>query len=147
VAASLRGRAPAGVEVVEHEGEPIDLVELVEGAPELWVVDAVCSGAPAGTLHRLDASSGPLPAELFGVSTHRLGLADALELARALGKLPPRVVVYGVEGSQFEPGSAPSELVALAAERLADTLVKELTQATEASTRPVRNGVDTPTSD
>ena len=42
----------------------------------------------------------------FGASsTHALGLADAVELARSLGRLPQRVVVYGIEGAAFEFGN------------------------------------------
>jgi hydrogenase maturation protease len=129
VAASVGARCPPGVEVVQHEGEPITLIEACEGAPAVWIVDAVSSGAQPGALHRFDAARVPLPAELFGVSTHRLGLADALELARALGRLPAQVIVYGIEANEFEPGGPLSPPVARAVERLADLLVEELTQA------------------
>ena len=125
-AAVAAGAAAADVEVVEHEGEPIELVEMIGATPELWIVDAVCSGAQAGSLHRLDAAAGRLPATLFGVSTHRIGLADALELARALGRLPPSVVVHGIEGRNFEPGRTLSAPVARAADRLAGILLDEL---------------------
>jgi hydrogenase maturation protease len=126
VAASVSARNPAGVEVVEHEGEPIELIEVCEGAPAVWIVDAVSSGAPAGALHRFDAGERALPAALFGLSSHRLGLAAALELSRTLGRLPPRVIVYGIEGAQFETGQPLSPAVALAAERLAGLLFAEL---------------------
>jgi hydrogenase maturation protease len=126
VAAAVAAGGPADVEVVEHDGEPIELVEMIGATSELWIVDAVCSGAQAGLLHRLDAAAGPLPAALFGVSTHRIGLADALELARALGRLPPRVVVHGVEGRDFEPGATLSAPVARAADRLAGLLLEQL---------------------
>ena len=46
------------------------------------------SGAAPGTTRRLDASRERLPAELFRGSTHALGLAEAVELARALDRLP-----------------------------------------------------------
>ena len=58
----------------------------------------------AGTIHRLDASERELPAELFRASTHHVGLAEAVELARALGRLPARTVIYGIEGESFEIG-------------------------------------------
>ena len=132
MAAAVGARQPAGLEVVEHEGEPIELIEACEGAPAVWIVDAVCSGGKPGTLHRLDASEGPLPAQLFGVSTHRLGLADAIELARALGRLPARVIVYGIEATEFEPGRPLSAPVALAAEQLTDTLLEELARPAHA---------------
>jgi hydrogenase maturation protease len=112
--------------VIEHEGEPIELIEACDGAAAVWIVDAVCSGALAGTVHRFDAGNQSLPAAMFGLSTHRLGLADALEISRTLGRLPPRVVVYGIEGARFEPGRPLTPAVARAAERLAATLIEEL---------------------
>ncbi len=117
----------AGLEVARRlggralEGEPAGLIEALEGADEAVVVDAVSSGAPPGTVHRLEAGSSPLPAELFGVSsTHALGLAEAVELARALGRLPARVVVYGIEGADFAPGSGLSPEVAAAVDRVVE---------------------------
>lgn len=127
VAASVGRRNPPGVEVVEHEGEPLELIEACEGAGAVWLVDAVSSGAAAGTLHRFDVSDRALPSELFRVSTHRLGLSEVVELARTLGRLPPQVVVYGIEARSFETGLEPSAAVAIAAEALAQTLVDELT--------------------
>jgi hydrogenase maturation protease len=41
-----------------------------------------------------------------------VGLADAIELARALGRLPPRVTVYGIEGERFDTGAPLSDSVA-----------------------------------
>ena len=126
VAALLSERAPAGVEVVAHEREPLDLIEAFDGAAAVWLIDAVHSGAPPGTLHRFDASERALPAELFSISTHRLGLADVLELARALGRLPPSVIVHGIEGARFEAGNELSPAVAAATRELATTLAAEV---------------------
>jgi hydrogenase maturation protease len=115
-----------GIEVARRvgghvlSGEPIGLVEALDGEDEVVLVDAVSSGAPAGTLFVFDAGSRPLPAPLFGPSsTHALGLAEAVELARALGRLPRRVVVYGIEGESFEFGKGLTAAVAEAADRVA----------------------------
>ena len=102
------------------------MIELCEGAAEIWIVDAVSSGVAPGELHRFEAGDQRLPSELFRVSTHRLGLAEALELARALGRLPPTVVVHGIEGARFEPGLPLSPEVATAAASLTQTLLAEL---------------------
>jgi hydrogenase maturation protease len=107
-------------------GEPIELAEALAGGPEVAVVDAVSSGAPAGTVHTFDATDEPLPSRLFGTSsTHTLGLAEALELARSLGRLPDRVIVYGIEGASFDFGKGLSPEV----ERAAEVLVEELARA------------------
>ena len=101
----------AGLEVarrlggVQVTGEPIALVTAFSGEDEVVVVDAVSSGARPGTLHVFDASSERLPTELFGASsTHALGLADAIEIARILGRLPASVRVVGIEGARFDYG-------------------------------------------
>ena len=123
----------AGATVLEREGEPAGLVDAWEGADALWLVDAVSSGADPGTVHRLDASEHPLPAQLFRASTHHLGLADAVELARALGRLPGRVVFHGIEGESFEAGEGLSAAVEDAVERVAETIREEVDRCTNVS--------------
>jgi hydrogenase maturation protease len=130
VAERLRGRLPRGVELVEREGEPSDLIDAWHGEHMVWVVDAVRSGVAPGTVHRLDASERPLPAELFRGSTHHLGLPEAVELARALDRLPPRFVVYGVEGERFEAGAGLSDAVARAVPEVAKRLREEVESCT-----------------
>jgi hydrogenase maturation protease len=111
-------------------GEPIGLTEAFRGDDEAIVVDAVCSGAEPGTLHVFDAGGEPLPARLFGASsTHSLGLAEALELARALGCLPRRVRVYGIEAGDVSFGNGLTPAVAAAAEHVVEE-VKACTRST-----------------
>jgi hydrogenase maturation protease len=124
VARQLRDR---GVEAVEQEGEPVALVELFCGHSAVVLVDAVHSGAPPGTVHRVDASERSLPQELRGsTSTHALGLGDAIELARALERLPERVLVYGVEGARFDAGAELSGAVQASVARLVEELAAAL---------------------
>lgn len=125
VAELVAARRPAGVDVAAHGGEPIELIERFAGASEVWLVDAVLSGAPAGTVHRFDAGERPLPATTFHTSTHHISLADVIELARALHRLPERVLVFGIAGASFDTGAPMSEPVAVAAAGLAGALVAE----------------------
>ena len=129
VAERLRGRLP-GVEVLEREGEPVALLEAWQDEDAVVLVDAVSSGAPPGTVHTLDAAAGPLPATFFRRSTHHLGVADAVELARAMGSLPPRTVVVGVEGASWRPGTELSPAVADAIGAAADAVAEEVTRCT-----------------
>ena len=115
VAGHLRGTLPPGVEIVEREGEPTSLIDVWDGAEALWIVDAVSSGSQAGTVHRLDASDQALPPDPFRASTHHVSLAEAVELARAIGRLPGRTVVYGIEGGSFAVGAPLTPAVAAAA--------------------------------
>jgi len=108
----LRAVAPTAT-VMELEGEPISLLDCWEGEETVVVlIDAVVSGSEAGTVHRIDPLAAPLPDYLSRTSTHAIGLADVIELARTLDRLPRRLVVLGIEGLRFEAGeglSPPAE--------------------------------------
>jgi hydrogenase maturation protease len=67
-------------------------------------------------------------------STHALDPAQAIELARALGRLPARLVVWGVEGRSFALGAPPSAAVLAGIERLIERLTAEL--ASSRDSRP-----------
>lgn len=105
---------------LEHEGDPVALLDMWREADVAVVIDAVSSGAEPGTVHRFDATSAPLPARLRGsTSSHALGLAEAIELGRTLGRLPGRLLVYGIEGERFEAGTELTPAVAAAVEAVA----------------------------
>jgi hydrogenase maturation protease len=110
------------VEIIEEEGEATCVLERLEGADAAYIVDACVSGAKPGDISRIDVSTGPLPRAAFGASTHGFGLAEALELARALGVLPARCVVYAIEGESFDIGASMSPAVAAAVGKIADRL-------------------------
>jgi hydrogenase maturation protease len=126
VAEQLGARRRDDIAVIVHEGEPIELIDTLALIDEVWLIDAVASNAAPGTIHRLDASASELPAGLFGISTHRFGLPETLELARALGGLPARVRVYGIEGDRFDTGGALSPAVHAAAAALTTELLDEV---------------------
>jgi hydrogenase maturation protease len=126
VARRLRLAAPPGVRVLEEEGEPASLIESWAEADEALVIDGVFSDAPPGTLHRFEAAEQPLPAELFRPSTHAMGIAEAVELARELDRLPGRLGVYGIEGESFEAGEGLTATVQAAVEQLVAELYEEL---------------------
>nr|NLI50670.1 hydrogenase maturation protease [Propionibacterium sp.] len=111
------------VEVLTHE-DPTDLTLLWQGRSRAVVVDAVRSGAPAGTVVTVDALTQPLPGGRSS-GTHDFGLASAIALSRALGTLPGRLTVVGVEGVAFAPGDPVSPAVAAAIGRAA-AVVREI---------------------
>ncbi len=127
----LRDAAPEGVELVEQDGEPTALLSRLEGAASAILVDACHSGAPAGTVRCFDVANEPLPRAFFGLSTHGFGLAEAVELARALGRLPAACRVYAIEGASFALGAPLSPPVAAAVVSVASRLRSELEPAPE----------------
>jgi hydrogenase maturation protease len=126
VASSLRARVPAGVAVVCCEQEPSRLLDAWDHAQTAIVVDAAASGPEPGGIRRFDASETAVPAGVFRSSTHAFGVGDAIELARALGRLPARVLVYGIEGGSFAAGEGLTAPVQAAVEQVARSVLEDL---------------------
>lgn len=126
VARQLRNLLDGKIQVLEASGEGASLMDAWSGAHTVVLVDAVNSGARPGTVHRLDASKEPIPSNFFHYSTHAFSVAEAVELARTLGQLPPRLIVYGVEGTDFSSGQGLSPEVVIAVEQVAQSIAAEL---------------------
>ncbi len=121
---ALRDKAPDGVELVEHSGEAASLMDLWEGR-ETLVVDATSSAQAAGTIRRVDLLEEQLAEEVLATcSSHAFGLAQAVELGRALGTLPPMLVLFGIEGADFSHGQGLSEKVEKAVEEVVGQVVE-----------------------
>ncbi|MDF1643242.1 MAG: hydrogenase maturation protease [Pseudomonadales bacterium] len=104
VVAELSGRLPSGVQCIEHDGEPAALMDCWQGAQKVVLIDAVSSGAQAGKIFHFDLAQQSLPEQFSLYSTHAFGVPQAIELARALKKLPPEIAFIGVEGACFDAG-------------------------------------------
>jgi hydrogenase maturation protease len=103
--------------------DPASVIAAFAGHDEVVIVDASSTGAPPGTISTgLPVGSGTSP------STHGLGLAEALDLAAALGVMPPRLTVVTVEGGRFDHGADLSPEVELAAQQVAESLLRAPTK-------------------
>lgn len=126
VARRLRETQPEGVDIIEKGGEATELLAALEGASAAFIIDACASGRDAGALRRFDVAAEPLPNKALALSSHGLGLAETIELARALGQLPPVCVVYAIEGESFEIGAPLSSNVAVAITGVVERLGAEI---------------------
>lgn len=97
---------PKGVEAVACD-RPFELIELMNGCDGAVLVDATRSGRPAGTVHEPDPHT---LREARPVSSHGIGVPEALALARALGRVPDRLALVGIE-AQSATGDALSPAV------------------------------------
>jgi hydrogenase maturation protease len=105
------GAGPAAVEALARLDLPLDVDLLDGGAPGLEtvlllqgyeraiVVDAADMGLEPGAWRRLAPETIRIAggdAEKSG-TLHAAGLAEALELGRALGVLPETIIIYGIQ--------------------------------------------------
>jgi len=108
------------VTYLEHDGDGTSLVEAWKGSSHVFIIDAVRSGSEPGSIHRwTDIEDQSV---VHRASTHALGLADAWRLAKVLQVLPKSMVVYGIEGSDFQIGKPVSTTV----KKGVDAVVKRL---------------------
>lgn len=125
VVAQRLGDLPDGVEVVETGiGGVALLQEIMRGFDGLVIVDAVQRGAEPGTLFVIEPDVG----EPSGVPDMHLANPDqVLAMAKAMGCLPPRVLLVACEaqdvegiGEQLTPAVA--RAVAPAVQRIEETV-------------------------
>jgi hydrogenase maturation protease len=96
----------------------LDLLDLWEGAEDVVVVDAMRSGRAPGTVRVFDALSEAMDVADGFASTHGLGLLSAVGIGRALGRMPDRLLVYGIEVADARPGVMMSNAVTAAVDRV-----------------------------
>lgn len=113
------------VTVAELIGDQLALLDAWDGARDVYIIDAVCSGGVPGTVYSFDARQ-PLDTRFRHCGTHTFSLADVIELARALGRLPARLIGYGIEGAAFELGVGLSPEVEAAVKAVTSRILGEL---------------------
>jgi len=121
-----RGLVEQGIKALEYQGAPIDLIEIWEPAGSVVIVDAIVSGAGPGTFRVWDAQTTEFQSGVFRSSSHEFGLAETIELARALKRLPKELRVYGIEAAQFDAGAPLSPHVLAGVNRALEQIVADL---------------------
>jgi hydrogenase maturation protease len=123
-----RFQLPEGVEVLDGGTSGLELLSYFSGREHVIIVDAVSSGLPPGTVVRIEGED--VPAKFMTkISPHQLGLSDVLAAATITGKLPPKMVLLGVEPKRVEVGLGISEEVEKSFEKLIDAVGQELERA------------------
>jgi hydrogenase maturation protease len=117
-ARQLAADPPPDAEVVAADRPGATLLELLDGADAVILIDAARSGAAPGTIHDLDLHA--LPSRPIGlISSHELGVVETIQLAARLGCLPPRGRVLGIEVAGGHPSQqtafSPSAVAAVSA--------------------------------
>lgn len=112
--------------VTTHYGEGASLMEFFGNHDFVIIVDASQTGTTPGTIVCFDASKSQVPSDFFNYSTHAFSVAEAVELARAMNRLPERLIIYGIEGNDFSMGMGLSEAVQSAIDDVVDKIECDL---------------------
>ena len=118
----------SGIDAEAYTGDALSLIEKWQSNDDVILIDAIVSEDSPGRVRVWDSTvpgeEFPNPAERLAVSSHGFDIAKAIELARALGKLPKRLRIFGIEGAHFERGASMSPEV----ENAVDQVVEKISQ-------------------
>jgi hydrogenase maturation protease len=127
VARRLKADHLAQVEIAESLGTVNALQDAWQEAEGLIVVDAVSAGGPPGAIYRFDVHGAGIPVQLSrSSSSHGWGVAEAVALGALFQELPPWLIIYGIEGKNFDPGQDLSPEVAAAIPEAAQRIKAEI---------------------
>lgn len=122
--------------LVRCAATPATLLDWIEPCDHLVVCDACESMDAVGTVYNRTWPSRDIDRR-HGAGSHDFGLAETLELAERLGRLPARVNVYAIAGCRFQPGETLSPELESALPAIVEQILKDLTDArTIAGDRP-----------
>lgn len=98
------------VEVIEGATDGMKLLEPVEEADYLIIIDAINAGKPGGEL--ITIRNEELP-KYFGIkmSVHQVGFQEVLFAARLQERLPEEMVMFGIQPATLELGVELSDIV------------------------------------
>jgi hydrogenase maturation protease len=125
VARRLAARGDCPFETRECVGDATSLMDIWAGASEVVLVDACRGAGPGGSVHSFGPDDALRLARLRHASTHSLGVAAAIGLARALGSLPKRLVVHAIEAGATDEGVGLSPEVDRGVQEVVDLVMQD----------------------
>ncbi len=123
-----RDDLPSEVELVDGGLCGLGLLDLVEGADAVILVDAVQSDEPPGTIIRASADQ-ILRIDVPAGSVHDFRVAETLHLAHSLGTPLPSITLIGMVPHDISPGQTLSATVEANFSELLDSILVEMQRA------------------
>lgn len=127
----LGERLPATM-LQSSDGELTSLLDLFAQYKEIVIIDAlnpVGEKREAGEILHLNPDVDQLGETGLRSSTHAMGVAEAIDMARTFDSLPDRLRIIGIVGNEFNHIEGLSPAVQRAADQLTKSLLEEFEHA------------------
>jgi hydrogenase maturation protease len=118
-------RSAPQIRIEEYEEMDLSLLQEIQGAMRLIVVDSMKSGTDPGTVSVFRLAENPRGLESMP-SLHELDLSDMVYLAQSMGVLDCPVFIVGIEPEDLSVGEGLSERVEGAIPRAVEAVVSRL---------------------
>lgn len=119
---------PAGLRLIDGGTQGLSLLPILEQAQRVWILDAVQTDAPPGSLVTL-AGEAVEPALRERLSPHQVGVADLLDALQWRGTWPAQIRVLGLVPGDLGLRIGLSEPVARSLPALVEAAACELRDA------------------
>jgi hydrogenase maturation protease len=115
---------PAHVEVIDGGTYLMDLLNVIQEAERIIVIDALKGGGEPGTIYRVFPDDLMAESER-ALSLHQVGLLDALGMVKQLGG-DPHAVIIGVEPKEISWGMELTPEVEAKLPKVIETVLAEV---------------------
>lgn len=122
---ALEGKVSVDVKLSKLRGEISELLDVFANYSTIYLVDACQMDAPLGFWERIDAHQDPIFLDTPQTSTHGLSISQAIALAKTLNEVPSKLIIYAINGDQYNMNAALSPPVAGVIEMVAQNIAKE----------------------
>ncbi len=134
-ALSEDGRLPADVTLLDGGTPGLETALLLQGYQQAIIVDAADMGLSPGAWQRfalpeveLQSNSGGLRGNL-----HQAGVAEALQLGKALGILPDEIIIYGIQPQTLDWAEGLSEIVKSSIPAVCASIIHDVERANKSN--------------
>lgn len=119
------------VEIIEGATDGMKLLEPVEEADYLIIIDAINAGKKPGEIITIKNDEIP---KYYGVkmSVHQVGFQEVLFAARLREKLPKEMVMFGIQPASLELGLELSDIVRGKLPQLLEIIIEQVDKWSEA---------------
>lgn len=121
---ALQDYIPDYLVLETHDRPGIRLLELMENTNTIFLIDAVVTGSKIGKLYRFENEE--IEELKCIISSHDIGVAQALQLGRALNQLPEQLIFYGIEINHDNTGMGISFLIESCIHQLVECIETEV---------------------
>ncbi len=113
------------VEIIEGATDGLMLLEYVEDAEYLIIIDAINAGKPGGTIIALEGDEIPA---YYGIkmSIHQIGFQEVLWTAKFRERYPKNIIMFGMQPTSLEIGLELSPTNQDNLEELASKIVEQV---------------------
>ncbi len=98
----MRSELPDNIEVIDAGVCGLELLNFMENAKHIIIVDAVKGAGNVGSVHRFEIEDIKDTTSTNAISIHDTNIADVLCIAQYVQEMPEKVTIFAVEVEEIE---------------------------------------------